>query len=237
MGFISSSSTVYAQAYLTELGRAYLFDSPAKPRYITLANGQTIDRLKIVRFSLGDPDVNYNLPLPLISGDIPDLSGENEECVTGAKGRMLTNIISPGASTIPGTDIETVEYKSTLKQIVYNLTSAPNLLPVVITQQLTTFIDGILVNDGVYIVTPTNYGPNKLQNNELVITLKEPSSTQDGYRLRIFFPSTGSNYDKMTFQFEKSTTQTGTVVTNVNTTINTGTQDQKVISSNENAVN
>ena len=219
MGFIASSSTVYAQAYLTELGRQYLFDSPSKPRYITLSNGQTVDRLRIERFSLGDPDVNYNLPLLLESGEIPDLSGENEECVTGAKGRMLTNIISPGNSTIPSEDIDLVEYKSTQKRIVFNMTSAPNLIPTVVTQQLTTFIDGILVNDGVYVVTPTNYGPNKLQNNELIIPIKEPSPTQDGYRLRIIFPSTGSNYDKITFQFEKSTTQIGVVVNNVSTTI------------------
>lgn len=219
MGFIASSSTVYAQAYLTELGRQYLFDSPSKPRYITLSNGQTVDRLRIERFSLGDPDVNYNLPLLLESGEIPDLSGENEECVTGAKGRMLTNIISPGNSTIPSEDIDLVEYKSTQKRIVFNMTSAPNLIPTVVTQQLTTFIDGILVNDGVYVVTPTNYGPNKLQNNELIIPIKEPSPTQDGYRLRIIFPSTGSNYDKITFQFEKSTTQIGVVVNNISTTI------------------
>lgn len=219
MGFIASSTTVYAQAYLTELGRQYLFDSPSKPRYVTLPNGQTIDRLKIERFSLGDPDVNYNLPLLLNSGEIPDVSGENEECVTGAKGRMLNNIISPGESDIPSTDIDTVEYKSTHKTITYNLTSAPNLLPVVTTQQLTTFIDGILVNDGVYVVTPTNYGPNKLQNNELVIVLKEPTATTDGYRLRIIFPSTGSNYDKMTFQFEKSTRLVGTVINQTSTQV------------------
>lgn len=219
MGFISSSSTVYAQAYLTELGRQYLFNSPSKPRYITLPNGQSIDRLQIERFSLGDPDVNYNLPLLLETGDIPDLSGENEECVTGAKGRMLTNIISPGNSNIPSTDIEVVEYRSTQDRVVYTLTSAANLIPVVVTQQLTTFVDGILVNDGVYIVTPTNYGPNKLQNNELVIVLKEPTPTTAGYRLRIIFPSTGSNYDKMTFQFEKSTTQIGQIQNNVSTTV------------------
>jgi len=224
MGFIASSTTVYAQAYLTELGRQYLFDSPSKPRYVTLSNGQTIDRLRIERFSLGDPDVNYNLPLLLESGEIPDLSGENEECVTGAKGRMLTNIISPGNSNIPSEDIDLVEYKSTNKRVVFNMTSAVNLIPTVVTQQLTTFVDGILVNDGVYIVTPTNYGPNKLQNNELIIPLKEPSPTQDGYRLRIIFPSTGSNYDKVTFQFEKSTTQVGVVVNNVSTTIQTNNE-------------
>lgn len=219
MGFITSSTTIYAQAYLTELGRQYLFDSPTKPRYVTLPNGRSIDRLRIERFSLGDPDVNYNLPLLLESGDIPDLSGENEQYVTGAKGRILTNIISPGNSNIPSADIEVVEYKSTQKRIVYNLTAAPNLIPTVVTQQLTTFVDGILVNDGVYIITPTNYGPNKLQNNEIIIPLKDPTATTDGYRLRIIFPSTGANYDKVTFQFEKSTAQVGNIVNNVSTIV------------------
>lgn len=215
MGYIASSSTVTATAYLTELGRQYLQDQPSKPRYVTLANGQTIDRLKIERFSLGDPDVNYNLPLLLETGDIPDLSGENEECVTGAKGRTLNNLISPGESNIPSDDITNVTYQTTQKQITYNTQSAPNLIPTVVTQQLMTYIDGLLVNDGVYIVTPTNYGPNKLQNNELLIVLREPSSTQDGYRLRIIFPTTGSNYNKITFQYEKSTTQTGVLTTQV----------------------
>lgn len=219
MGLISSSTTVYSQAYLTELGRQYLFDSPSKPRYVTLPDGQTIDRLKIARFSLGDPDINYGLPLLLESGDIPDLSGDNENAVTGAKGRMLTNLISPGASNIPSTDIDTVEYHSTNNSINFNLNTAANLIPVVTTQQLTTFVDGILVNDGVYIVTPTNYGPTKLQNNELIIMLKEPTPTTDGYRLRIIYPSTGTNYNKMTFQFEKASVKTGQVVTTVTNTI------------------
>lgn len=221
MGFISSSSTVYARAYLTELGRQYLFDSLNKPRYITMSNGQTVDRLKIERFSLGDPDVNYNLPLLLESGDIPDVTGDNETCVTGAKGRRLTNLISPGSSTIPDVDITTVEYKSTQENITYNLNQASNLLPMVVTQQLTTFIDGLLVNDGVYNVSPNNYGPNNLQNNELVILLKEPTPTQDGYRMRIIFPSTGVNYNKFTIQFEKASAQNGVIITNVTNTVQT----------------
>ena len=89
----------------------------------------------------------------------------------------------------------------------------------VITQQLTTYVDGIGVNDGIYTITPTNYGPNKLKNNELIIILKQPTTTADGYRLRIIFPSTGNNYDKITFQFEKSTTQTGTIVNTVHKTV------------------
>jgi len=215
MGLISSAETVYAQAYLTELGRQYLFDSPSKPRYLKLPNGQTVDRLKIQRFSLGDPDVNYNLPLLLKSGEIPDLSGENENAVTGAKGRVLSNIISPGASNIPNTNITNVTYQSTRQQVVFDLINAPSNIPTTVTQQLMTFIDGILVNDGVYIVTPTNYGPNRLQNNELIIMLQNPTPTTPGYRLRIIYPSTGANYNKITFQFEKSATTTGTIVPNV----------------------
>lgn len=219
MGFLATSSTVYAQAYLTEVGRKYLFNSTNTPRYITLPNGVTVDRLKIERFSLGDSDMNYNIPILLGGGDIPDVSGENSTTVTGAKGRQLTNLISPGASNIPSVDISSLQYIPTHENVTFNLNQAANLLHMVTTQQLATYIDGVLVNDGVYTVTPTSYGPNSLQNNELIITLKEPTQTEPGYRMRIIFPSTGSNYNKFTIQFEKASTQTGVVVPNVITTI------------------
>jgi hypothetical protein len=202
MGAIQSSTTVYAQAYLTELGRQYLFNSPQTPRYKTLSNGQIIDLLKIERFSLGDPDVNYNIASGLTTGDIPDLSGENETAVTGAKGRNLTNLISPGNSTIPSDTIDSVVYQSTYPEIRFDMRQALSTLPTVVTQQLLTYIDGALVTDGIYHVTPTNYGKNKLVNNELIIILKEARGTNPGFRLRIFYPSTGSNYNKITFQFE-----------------------------------
>jgi hypothetical protein len=220
MGLIQSATTVYARAYLTELGRQYLFDSLSKPRYTQLPNGQTVDRLKITRFSLGDPDVNYTLPLPLLSGQIPDLSGENENAVTGAKGRTLDNLISPGMANIPDTDIDKVEYKTTMTSINFNSSVSPSTFPVVVTQQLQTFVDGNLVNDGVYVVSPTSYGPNVLNNNELIIVLKQPTTNSPGYRLRIFFPTTGSNYNKMTFQFEKANQIQGTPQTSVSTGIN-----------------
>ena len=79
MGAITSASTVYATAYLTEVGRKYLFQEGNNVRFVTLPDGTKIDKLKIERFSLGDPDVNYQLPYFLESGDIPDLSGENEK--------------------------------------------------------------------------------------------------------------------------------------------------------------
>lgn len=226
MGLVPSATTVYARAYLTELGRQYLFDSLSRPRYMQLPNGQTVDRLKITRFSLGDPDVNYTIPLPLLSGDIPDLSGENENSVTGAKGRMLDNLISPGMSNIPSQNIDSVNYSSTQRIINFNSSTAPSVFPTVITQQLQTFVNGSLVNDGVYVVSPTSYGPNVMNNNELIITLRQPTATSRGYRLRIIYPSTGSNYNKITFQFESANqlvaVPTTTVSTGFNPVLNSG---------------
>lgn len=219
MGLIQSATTVYARAYLTELGRQYLFDSLAKPRYMQLPNGTTVDRLKITRFSLGDPDVNYNLP-PLTSGQIPDLSGENENAVTGAKGRMLDNIINPGTSNIPPQNITIVDYRTTQQNINFDVSVTPSTFPVVLTQQLQTFVDGALINDGVYVVSPTSYGPNVLNNNELIIPLVQPTSISPGYRLRIIFPSTGTNYNKVTFQFEKANQIQGVPQTSVITGVN-----------------
>ena len=224
MGFIASATTLTATAYLTELGRQYLFDTPNNPRRTVLPNGQTIDRLKITRFSLGDPDVNYDIPDILVSGQVPDLSGENETSVKGTKGRMLTDLISPGDSDLPKDSISLIEYKATQNQIRFDIIQASQNggatnLKTVVTQQLMTFVEGDLVSDGVYVVTPTNYGKNILKNNELVIILKEPTLTQTGYRLRILYPTTGDNYNKMTFQFEKAEVTNSTITQTLTTDI------------------
>jgi hypothetical protein len=217
MGAITSATTIYATAYLTELGRKYLFDSKDNPRYTTLANGQTIDRLQIQRFSLGDTDVDYRLAEQLSSGQIPDLSGENETAVKGAKGRTLDNLISPADTVLPKDSIDTVVYQTTNPNVIWDLGANINTLPTVVTQQLMTYIDGLLVSDGAYNVTPTNYGKIKSVNSELIIPIKNPTTTSAGYRLRIFFPKTGSNYNKMTFQFEKSEPTISVVISNINT--------------------
>jgi hypothetical protein len=217
MGAITSADTIYATAYLTELGRKYLFDSHDTPRYITLENGQTIDRLQIQRFSLGDTDTNYRLAEQLTSGQIPDLSGENETAVKGAKGRSLDHLISPGDTTLPKDSIDTVVYSTTNANVIWDLGANINTLPTVVTQQLMTYIDGLLVSDGAYNVTPTNYGKIQSSNSELIIPIKLPTTTSAGYRLRIFFPKTGSNYNKMTFQFEKSDPVKKVIIKNVST--------------------
>lgn len=223
MGLIQSASTVYAVAYLTELGRQYLFDSNKKPRYINGPGGTTIDRLRIERFSLGDPDVNYELPLLPESGDVPDLSGENENAITGAKGRQLNNLINPGVATF--VDTEDISYSSTFDVVSFDLSQSLESLKTVVTQQLLTFIDGAPVSDGLYYVTPTNYGNNYVdQSSIMTIVLKEPTTTEVGYRLRIFYPKSGGAWNKMVFQFEKCSPLTsGTVTTTTSTTVTSTT--------------
>lgn len=83
MGYISSATTLYATAYLTEKGREYLF---SRDRFDQSGN----DLFKIETFCLGDPDSNYyaidlDASKVLQTGEIPDVSGKNEDCIKGAK--------------------------------------------------------------------------------------------------------------------------------------------------------
>src|ERR1035437_1439665 len=226
MGYIPSAATTYSVAYLTELGRKYLFDAPDTPRYITLDNGQTIDRLKIERFALADDDVNYNLASQLASGEVLDLSGDEDNSIKGAKGRIFENIIYPGDADLPPDSITSVVYQATQNVINFDMGTNITNLPVVITQQLMTYIDSLLVTDGFYNVTPTNYGKIQTINGELIIVIQNPTSTSPGYRLRIFYPKTGINYNKMTFQFEKSPPVQSVIITNtINQTLTQAPQN------------
>lgn len=207
MGLITSSTTVYATAYLTELGRQYLFQDANHPRIIELDDGTRVDRLKMERFSLGDPDVNYRLPDLLESGDVPDLSGENENSITGAKGRTLNNLISPGESVL-GSGEDTLEYSQTQEEIIIDLNKDLDKLSTIITQELITLINDEPTLESTYKVAPTNFGENKVKDNELVIPLQAATDTTDGYRMRIFYPTIESNHNIMTIQFEKATVVT-----------------------------
>lgn len=68
MGFISSGSTVITTAYLTQRGRELLI------------KGNKSD-FKIKYFALGDSDTNYNIENPAYEGTIPDLTGDNQDCL------------------------------------------------------------------------------------------------------------------------------------------------------------
>jgi len=96
MGYILSSSTVYATAYLTKKGRSYLFNENNN-RFLVDPNTNTlIDLMEITHFSLSDPDMNYKLTdgVRLESGDVPDISGRNDSCIKSASMVMEGNLIS-----------------------------------------------------------------------------------------------------------------------------------------------
>lgn len=203
MGKVASATTVNATAYLTEMGRKYLFQDENHPRYVTLSDGTKVDRLKIERFSLGDPDVNYGLANFLESGDLPDFSGENENSITGAKGRTLDNLISPSDSVL-GDETDILEYASSQEEIIIDLNKDLNKLPTVITQELITLINEEPTLESTYNLMPKNFGENKVTEDILTINLQEATSSTPGYRMRIFYPTIEGNNNIVTIQFEKA---------------------------------
>jgi hypothetical protein len=203
MGKVLSADTVYATAYLTEVGRKYLFQDEDNPRFVTLSDGTRIDRLKIERFSLGDPDVNYKLANFLGSGDLPDFSGENENSITGTKGRTLDNLISPSDAVLGDQD-DVLEYSTSLEQIMFDLNKDLDKLPTIITQELITLINQEPTLESTYNLMPKNFGENKVKDNVLTINLQSATSSRPGYRMRIFYPTVEDNNNIVTIQFEKA---------------------------------
>lgn len=88
MGKIDSASTVYATAYLTEKGRKYLFNQ-GNVRFDSSGN----DLLEILYFTLSDVDTNYQTAARLISGDVPDISGKNDNCIKATADYTQTNLL------------------------------------------------------------------------------------------------------------------------------------------------
>lgn len=89
MGYIPSAETVYATAYLTDIGRTYLFN---KNNERFNSNGD--DLFEIKKFTLSDIDTNYKTPLLLESGDVPDITGKNEGCLKTTANYIQSNLIA-----------------------------------------------------------------------------------------------------------------------------------------------
>jgi len=96
MGHVLSSNTVYAVAYLTDLGRKYLFDPVANNRFTADGQSGIIDAFKVVYFSMSDPDYNYNIDIgnAFETGDISNVSGKNDDCIKGTIMKEEDNLIS-----------------------------------------------------------------------------------------------------------------------------------------------
>lgn len=91
MGFVPSADTVYAVAYLTEIGRSYLFNDNNN-RFDTNGN----DLFEITKFTLSDIDTNYQLPdaYYLSSGEVPDLTGESEDCLKTTSNYVQSSLLA-----------------------------------------------------------------------------------------------------------------------------------------------
>jgi len=107
MGSVLSSDTIYAVAYLTDLGRKLLFDPITNNRFIQ--NGNTIiDAFKPVYFSMSDPDYNYSITpgFAFETGDISNVSGKNDDCIKGTVVKEESNLISVNGQVNGIIDIE-----------------------------------------------------------------------------------------------------------------------------------
>ena len=73
MSLITSAATITLVAYLSNKGRNFLISGEKKD-------------IEVTHFVFGDSDTNYNLTSqttakPLTSGNVPDISGDNTDCV------------------------------------------------------------------------------------------------------------------------------------------------------------
>lgn len=100
MGYIPSAETVYAVAYLTELGRTYLFDKDG-----IRFDGIGDDLFEITKFTLSDADTNYQTILNLSSGEVPDVTGKNDGCLKTTSNYVQNNLIAYVFDNTP-TDVE-----------------------------------------------------------------------------------------------------------------------------------
>lgn len=122
MGYLASSSTVYARAYLTDTGRAYLFNQN-NTRFDS--NGD--DLFLVRKFAISDSDTNYQTTLLLESGEVPDVTGKSEGCLKTAADYVQRNLIPYIFENIP----TNVDYNTNLPQDANNtdflLIDAPSL--------------------------------------------------------------------------------------------------------------
>jgi len=102
MGYIPSADTVYAVAYLTEVGRNYLFNE-TNNRFDNAGD----DLFEITKFTLSDVDNNYTLPTGFLleSGEVPDITGKNEGCLKTTANYVQSNLIAFVFDDTP-TDVE-----------------------------------------------------------------------------------------------------------------------------------
>ena len=90
MGYINSGSTIEAHAYLTEVGRNYLFNK-TNNRFDSSGD----DLFEIVKFALSDSDNNYSFSSSLLRGQVPDITGGGySNCLKTTANYIQRNLIA-----------------------------------------------------------------------------------------------------------------------------------------------
>lgn len=100
MGYIPSADTVYSVAYLTEIGRTYLFNKN-NIRFDSAGD----DLFEVKKFTLSDTDTNYQTVVLLESGEVPDITGKSEGCLKATSNYIQTNLLAFVFDNVP-TEIE-----------------------------------------------------------------------------------------------------------------------------------
>lgn len=152
MGYLSSGTTIYARAYLTERGRNYLFND-TNVRFDSLGN----DLFRITSFTLGDPDVNYNTTALLPEGQVPDVSGKYDTCLKTALDYQQRNLLF----------FENFE-QLIANNVDYTTDANANILNVNVNlndNDLPTGTDGNLPSAPPVIVSPTTLSPTTSPNS------------------------------------------------------------------------
>lgn len=111
MGKVPSSTTISSTAYLTEVGRQYIYGRSSDGTPIRF-NSDGTDNFQVTQFALYDNDRNYRTTTNFISGQMPDIAGTSDDhCLKTASDLKRLNIIVY-QGTIPQSYEETFEYLS-----------------------------------------------------------------------------------------------------------------------------
>jgi len=122
MAYIPSATSVYSVAYLTDTGRAYLFNEN-NTRFDSNGN----DLFEITKFTLSDTDTNYQTTQLLSSGEVPDVTGKSEGCLKTTANYIQSNLIS---FVFDGSPVN-VEYNTSLPSPNNTLVIEESSLPAI----------------------------------------------------------------------------------------------------------
>ena len=154
MGFISSGNTDGLVAYLTQKGRELLI------------NGDQ-SNITVKYFSLGDSDTNYHNIFKLTSGTVPDLTGDNSDCVMSLASNVGIKYSLPYSPSVQSTGVTIPPAEQDKPEIRFKRTddgTYQNVLDVMVN----------LDNIGRYILYHSSSNTSNSDRLKVIINLESP---------------------------------------------------------------